>query len=550
MNATIDQIALLPLYAAAVTALLALVTDLIVPHRRGAVLAMTALGAVGTAATAWIVGTGRDRGSFCVPAGCSLVADHTGALVAVLFALLTLAVIALSAGWLTPEVPAGEFCFLLAASMTGGVALGYARDLITLLVALETLTLPLYALVALRRRSVASAEGAVSFFIVSVISSAVTLLGAALLYAVTGALHFDALRSVLAGHPELRDLPLTRAAVVLVLAGLAFKVAAVPFHAWAPAAYDGAPTPIAAYLSTASKLGGVIAIVYVAVRALGPSLAVTGPILAALAAVTMTIGTIVALRQDRMVRLLAWSSIAQAGYIIAPLGVAALARGRTADVMTTAVAATIAYTIFYVVLEIGAFGSVIALRGPDDGGWLGDYRGAARRRPWIGVAFVLALIGLAGLPPGLAGLFAKIVVVRSLLTGGALWLAIIVGVNAVIGLAYYARVIVIMCGPVPSTQPASSVRAATSVSDMTSVGDGPFLRGAPSVDDGPSLREAPSLRGAPSVGDLASLAAGRRLAWPVAVALIVVTAAGLIIGFAPELIFHMVDSAAILNTHR
>ena len=516
MNATIDQVALLPLYAAGLTALLAFVTDLIVPGRRCAVLAMTALGTVGTAVTAWIVGTGRDRGSFCVPAGCSLVADHTGALVAVLFALLTLAVIALSTGWLTPEVPAGEFCFLLAASMTGGVALGYARDLITLLVALETLTLPLYALVALRRRSVASAEGAISFFIVSVISSAVTLLGAALLYAVTGALHFDALRSVLASNPSLRELPLTRAAVVLVLAGLAFKVAAVPFHAWAPAAYDGAPTPIAAYLSTASKLGGVIAILYVAVRALGPSLAVTGPILAALAAVTMTIGNIVALRQDRMVRLLAWSSIAQAGNILAPLGVAALARGRTVDVMTTAVVATIAYTIFYVVLEIGAFGSVIALHGSDDGGWLGDYRGVARRRPWIGVAFVLALAGLAGLPPGLAGLFAKVVVVRSLLTGGALWLAIVVGVNAVIGLAYYGRVIAIMCGPVPS---AGELNAASPV------------RGAESASNGPSV-------------------AGRRLAWPVAVALIVVTTAGLIIGFAPELIFHAVDSVAILDTHR
>ncbi len=104
-------------------------------------------------------------------------------------------------------------------------------------------------------------------------------------------------------------------------------------------------------------------------------------------------------------------------------------------------AAVIAYTVFYVVLEIGAFGSVIALRGPLDGGTIDDFRGVARRRPWIAVAFVLALVGLAGLPPGLAGLFAKVVVVRSLLTGGAAWLAIVVGINAVIGLAYYVRVI-------------------------------------------------------------------------------------------------------------
>ncbi len=486
MTATIDQIALLPLYTAAATALLAFLTDLMLPNRRGAVLAMTALGTVGTAVAAWIVGAGHTRGSFCVPAGCSLVADRTGALIAVVFALLTLVVVALSSGWLTDGTPSGEYCFLLASSMTGGVALGYSRDLITLVVALETLTLPLYALVALRRRTVASAEGAVTFFIISVVSTTITLLGAALLYAVTGALHFGAINAYLASHQAVRDLPLTRAAVVLILAGLAFKIAAVPFHAWAPASYDGAPTPIAAYLSTASKVGGVIAILYVSVDALGPSLAVTGPILAALAVATMTIGNIVALRQTRMVRLLAWSSIAQAGYIIAPLGAAVLARGRTTDALTTAVAAVIAYTVFYVVLEIGAFGAVIALRGPLDGGTIGDFSGVARRRPWIAAAFVLALVGLAGLPPGLAGLFAKVVIVRSLLTGGAAWLAIVVGINAVIGLAYYARVIATLFAP--SSAPVVSAR---------------------------------------------------RPAWPVAVALTLVTLAALVIGFAPSLILNV-----------
>ena len=155
----------------------------------------------------------------------------------------------------------------------------------------------------------------------------------------------------------------------------------------------------------------------------------------------MTVGNITALRQDRMVRLLAWSSIAQAGYILAPLGALALARGRSDAAIDVAVAATLAYTVFYVVLEMGAFGAVIAVRGADDGGPISDYRGVARRRPWIGAAFVLAFLGLAGLPPGIAGLFAKVIVVRSLLTGGSAWLAIIVALNAVIGLAYYARVI-------------------------------------------------------------------------------------------------------------
>jgi len=501
MSATIDQVAMLPLYAAATTALLAFVADLIRPGHRGLVLTVTALGAAGTGVVAVLVGHGPVRGSFCVPAGCSLVANRTGALIAVLFAAATLIVLALSGPSLAPRdrsdggagMPAGEYCFLLGASMTGGVALGYAGDLITVLVALETLTLPLYALVALRRRTIASAEGAVTFFVVSVVSSAVSLMGAALVYAVTGALHLGAIHAALADHPAVRNLPLTRAAVVLVLAGLAFKIAAVPFHAWAPAAYDNGPTPIAAYLSTAGKVGGVVAILAVSVRALGPSLAVTGPVLAILAAVTMTVGNLVALRQQRMVRLLAWSSIAQAGYIIAPLGAAALARGRTPGALSVAVSAVLAYTCLYVVLELAAFGAVIALRGGADGGDLADYRGAGRRYRWIGAAFTLALIGLAGLPPGFAGLFAKIIVVRSLLTGGSAWPAIVVAINAVIGLAYYVRAVGV-------------------------------LYAAPSSGDPVVGRPAPGGRA-------------------VGLALGVATAAGLVLGFAPEWLLRIVDRA-------
>jgi NADH-quinone oxidoreductase subunit N len=432
----IDHVALLPAYLAAGTVLLALLTDLAL-GRRPVTVAATALGAVAAAVAAWLVGAGPDRETFCVGDSCSYVADQAGALVAVLFALLTLGVLGLSAAALR-SLPTGEYCFLLAASMTGGVALGYSRDLITLIVALETLTLPLYALVALRRRSAESAQGAMTFFVVSVVSVAVTLLGAALLYSATGAVHLTALADALPVTGELR--PLATAGAVLVVAGLVFKVAAVPFHAWAPAAYDGAPVPIAAYLSTASKLGGVVAVLYVVAVGLRPSLDVVGPALAAFAVLSMTVGNLVALRQRRMVRLLAWSSVAQAGYILAPLGAFAVASGRTDEALALAVSATIAYAVFYVMIEFAAFGSVVALRGDADGGTIDDYRGVARRSPLIGAAFTLALIGLAGLPPGLAGLFAKVAIVRSLLGGGAEWMAVVVALNAVIGLAYYLRV--------------------------------------------------------------------------------------------------------------
>jgi NADH-quinone oxidoreductase subunit N len=354
----------------------------------------------------------------------------------VLFAGLTLAVVALS----VPSGRPGEYYFLLGCAMTGGVVLGYAGDLITLIVALETLTLPLYILVAFKRGTV---DAAVTFFVVSVVSTAVALLGAALLYASTGAVHFGRLAAALgSGHRQ----PLTTAGIVLLLAGLSFKVAAVPFHAWAPPAYDGAPVPVAAYLSTASKLGGVIAILYVSQQALRPAYDVVGPTIAVLAVLSMTVGNLVALRQDRMVRLLAWSSIAQAGYLLAPLGVR--------EPASASVAATLAYTFFYVLLEMGAFAAVIALRGAEDGGLIADYAGAARRSPWVAGVLGLSLVGLAGLPPGLAGLFAKVVVVRALLATGTGWLAIVVALNAVLGLTYYLRATAVLFAPADPAPPA------------------------------------------------------------------------------------------------
>ncbi|NJC70094.1 NADH-quinone oxidoreductase subunit N [Planosporangium thailandense] len=514
---SIDQIALLPVYAVALTAVAALVTDLLVPGRRGPVLAVTALGAAATAAAAWVVGAaGPARRTFCAPAGCSYVFDHTAALAAVVFALLTLGVLAFSVPALRGDTPPGEYCFLLACSLTGGVVLGAARDLITLIIAVETLTLPLFALVGLRRRVVASAEAAVTFFVVSVVSTAVTLLGAALLYASTGAVHFTALAAALAHRDALVSVPLVTVGVVLVLVGLGFKVAAVPLHAWAPATYDGAPLPVAAYLSTVSKLGGVVAILLVSAQALRPWLDVTGPALAALATLTMTVGNLVALRQRRMVRLLAWSSVAQAGYILAPLGAFALASGRSDTALRVVVAASIAYAIFFVLLELAAFGAVIALRGDRDGGEIADYRGVGRRTPWVAGALTLAFAGLAGLPPGLAGLFAKVAVVRALLAGGAAWLAVVVALNAVIGLAYYVRVVttLFVIAPLDTITPSDIIRPSSDIF-------------APGSD----IRAVPR----------APLPA---VPWPVAVGLVALTVAGLVAGFAPQLVLHAAGLAA------
>jgi NADH-quinone oxidoreductase subunit N len=247
----------------------------------------------------------------------------------------------------------------------------------------------------------------------------------------------------------------------------------VPLHAWAPVTYDGSPLPVAAYLSTASKLGGVVALASIVPRL------DSGPLLAVLAVLTMTVGNLVALRQTRMVRLLAWSSVAQAGYILAPLAAGA-----------AGVTAAVAYAVFFMVLEFIAFAAIVALRPAEaDGGEIGGYRGAGRRSPWPAAALVLAFAGLAGLPPGLAGLFAKVTIVDALIDSGWGWLAGVVALNAVIALAYYIRAAAILyAGPV-----------GIAVADL----------------------RMPKLP----------------IRWPVATALVAASAVAIVLGFAPQLLF-------------
>jgi NADH-quinone oxidoreductase subunit N len=479
----IDHVSLLPLYAAAGTAILALIAE-IATGSRAAVIGSVVLGGLATAVCAIAVGGSR-AATFCLPPGgaCSWVPSPPAMVAAVLFAALTVGVLALSVPALRLGIaPAGEFCFLLASSMTGGVVIGYAGDLITLIVGLETLTLPLYILVGLRRFApreritTAGASASVTFFVISVVSTAIALLGAALNYAATGALHLDRL---VAGYGP--TAPVATVGVALLVVGLAFKVAAVPLHAWAPPTYDGAPLPVAAYLSTASKLGGVLALAAVVSRV--DAHAVT----ALLAVLTMTVGNLVALRQTRMVRLLAWSSVAQAGYILAPLALGA-----------AGVTAAVAYATFFVVLEFIAFGVVVALRRPGaDGGEIDSYRGAGRRSPWLGAALVLALAGLAGLPPGLAGLFAKVTIVDVLIDQGWGWMAGVVAVNAVIALAYYVRAAAVLyAGP---------ARVGIAVAD-------------------PGLLEAATHPRLP-------------VARPVAASLIAAAVVAVVLGFAPQFLF-------------
>lgn len=450
----IDYFAIAAPLTLALAAGLVLLLDAFLPARprTRAGLGAVTLGAV-LVALAFVVAqavTGGTMATFCVPAHlageglCSFVVDRFTLVFAGLVLVAGAVVVLMSATELAGGgIPVGEWYFLLLCTLAGAVTLPAARDLVMLVVALELVSLPVFALTALRRYDGRASEAAVKLFLVSVVSTAVMLFGVSLLYGVAGTVFLSRLAAVLSGRAPAPGWPegatsamaaehglpaLVTVGVVLVVAGFAFKIAAVPFHAWAADVYQGAPIPVAALLSVVSKAAGFAGLILVLLAALPGQSATWTPIVAVVAALTMTAGNLLAMRQRSAVRLLAWSSVAQSGYILAPLGVA------TAG----ATGASTAYLVIYAAMNLGAFTVVLLVSRTAPRNELDDYRGLARRSPAAGLALAFCLICLAGLPPGLAGLFAKVVVFREIVDGGAGWLAVVMAVNTVIGLYYYA----------------------------------------------------------------------------------------------------------------
>jgi NADH-quinone oxidoreductase subunit N len=274
-----------------------------------------------------------------------------------------------------------------------------------------------------------------------VVSTALTLYGASLLYGITGSLHLDL---IAAGLKALPHDGLAAASVVLVIAGFGFKVAAVPFHSWVPDAYSGAPLPVAAYLSVVSKAAGFAGLLVLLLRGLAPYVGTWGPVLALLAALTMTAGNLLALRQRSVIRLLAWSSVAQAGYMLVPL---ALSADADREQFREASTATMGYLGFYAAMTLGAFAAASVLARSHGATTIESSRGLVRVAPWTAGVLVLSLASLAGLPPGVGGLVAKVVVLRSAVDAGYGWLAVLMAVNTVVALAYYLRWAVVALSP-------------------------------------------------------------------------------------------------------
>ena len=447
MTQHVDWAAIAPALCIGIAALVALVADLALPQLSR--LLPCAVSVCGAVLALILIAADRDpRAAFCVPSrtvdgvvDCSWQVDDITigwwVLVAVSVALISL-LLQPSVG--PDDLPAGELYFLLLTSAAGAMALVASRDLITLVVSMETVSLPAFALVGLRYADRRGSEAALKFFLVSVVSTAVTLLGISLVYGGTGSVMAGSVSASVLGGSAVS--PIVDVGMALTVVGLAFKVAAVPFQAWVPDTYVGAPVPVAAYLSVVSKVAGLAGIAIV-LFAFVPSLQDTWTVFVAIsAALTMTLGNLAALRQRHLVRLLAWSSVAQAGYLLVPI-----AAGPTGD----NVGALQAYALMYAIVNIGAFAVVVAVSaaGAVD---VGDITGLVRRRPLLGLALVFALLCLAGLPPGVIGLLAKVVVFQSAVDGNLTWLAVVMAVNVAIGLVYYLRVIVAVAAPAPKRE--------------------------------------------------------------------------------------------------
>src|SRR3954452_1646379 len=340
----------------------------------------------------------------------------------------------------------GEFYFLLLSSLLGMMVMSSARDLITIFVALETLSIPAYMLAGWRKRDLKSNEAALKYYLLGVLASAVMLYGMSLIYGYTGTTVLSKIGEQM--HGDAAHQPMVTLAILFIIVGFAFKVSAVPFHFWAPDAYEGAPTPVTAFLSVASKTGGFVAMLELIYVGFFGRSDVWAFLFWVLAAGTMTIGNLIALRQTNIVRMLAYSSIAQAGYILVPFAVA----GDEFRAAQSAQTASIVYLLIYAAMTLGAFAVVLAVSRKTRSGELASYGGLYEYAPGLTVLMTVFLFSLAGIPP-LAGAWAKIFVFRAVLDAGtasAVTLGVIAAVNAVIALFYYANVSRLMwMNPVP-----------------------------------------------------------------------------------------------------
>jgi NADH-quinone oxidoreductase subunit N len=446
-----------PFIAAVAVALAVLVVDLIAPGRRGPALVVSlgglAIVAALTVTTGFAV-AGGDGTARVTAFGGAYVVDGLTTFLDLLFITIVAFTIVFGPDYLEPRgLPLAEFAIVLLFAMTGAMLIAASADLLVLFIALELMVLPGYMLAGYHKTDGYSTEGAIKYFLLGSFSSAIFLFGLAFAWGATGTTSIegvsDALATFAAGAGGLS--PALILGLAFMTTGVAFKIAAVPFHYWTPDAYQGSPTPVTGYLSVGPKVGAFALILRLFVEALGPLRTDWLQVVVILAVLTMTLGNLVALTQTNVKRMLAYSSIAHTGYML--VGLAAFAAGRIEGLE-----GLLYYGAAYSFMNLGAFAVVAAIQrraGVTSG--LDTFAGLGRREPWLAILMTLFLLSLTGIPPT-AGFFAKAyVIVAAVQASDAGWtslgvLAVVAVLNAAVAAFYYLRVVVYMFMREPRTE--------------------------------------------------------------------------------------------------
>jgi NADH-quinone oxidoreductase subunit N len=447
----IDWLSFSPLLALSVGALVVLLAGLL-PMRfvRDTVVPGLTLATLGAALGLAI---GRFHHPASIIAG-ALQIDDLALILDMIFAVAAMACVFLS--WRAPAPDSaghGEYFSLLLFSVLGMGVLVSAQDLITLFIGFEVLSIPLYVLCASEYRRQGSLESGLKYLVIGSVGSATLVYGLALVYGATGSTAFTGITRAIAHptvHGGLVSDPLLLTGLALVVVGFAFKASVAPFHQWTPDVYEGAPTPITAFMATATKAAafGVI-LRFFDVAVIGAK-GTWAPAFATIAAITIVVGNLGALGQSELKRLLGYSSVAQAGYMMAGVVVAT----------RLGVSATVLYLAIYLFMNLAAFAVIAAVQYErEDGDDLAGLAELGARSPWLGWSMTIAMLALAGIP-GTAGFIGKFQLIHALVNGGYTWLGIVLVIGSMISLGYYLRVIAAIWmtsavpRPTPGTRPA------------------------------------------------------------------------------------------------
>ena len=437
-----------PVLALTLAAITAVILAMVVPRNRqglvGAFVAGAHLAAAGLAVWVWL-----DRGFRAVMEGIIRV-DGLSLMLAGLIGVSGALCVALARPTVADTDREGEFYATLTFASLSAVLLGMAGDAALLGLAVGALGLSTFVMTGYLRGSRRGNEASIKYYIFGTVSAATMLYGLSWWFGLAGTTSLEAVGRELAQAPE----GVVIGSTTLVLFGLGYKAALVPFHFWTPDAYDGAPLPVAAYLSVLPKLAGIVALARVLPLALPDDTAGWTTAIAVLAAATMTLGNVAALPQRNVVRLLAYSSIAQSGYLL--MGVAAL------EASDQGLPALVYYALAYAAMNLAAFAVVLAVQRERGSVDLDAFRGLGRTHPWWTAVLILSFLSLLGLPP-LAGFVGKLELFTAAIDADQTWLAVVAVVNTVISLYYYLKVIAPTVLDAPKPEPAAERAAAAPV---------------------------------------------------------------------------------------